>query len=199
MQDEHGKPVVGYQGNWRDIFQNWEALSYSYPLYTNHIIAKFLNATTADGYNPYRISNEGIEYEVIEPENPWSNIGYWGDHQIIYLLKLLEISYRHEPDKLRALLHERKYAFANVPYRLKSYAEIVADPKNSIRFDDEEHKRIQAGHPTPQPLTTMADKLLITFLTKMSNFVPNAGIWMNTLRPEGMMPTMPSWATARPW
>ena len=184
VQDENGKPVVAYQGNWRDIFQNWEALSYSYPLYINHIIAKFLNATTADGYNPYRISNEGIDYEVIEPENPWSNIGYWGDHQIIYLLKLLEISYKHNPEKLRSLLQARQYAFANVPYRLKTYAEIVADPKNSIRFDDEEHKRIQAGHPTPQPLTTMADKLLITLLTKLSNFIPNAGIWMNTLRPE---------------
>ena len=197
VQDEDGKPVVAYQGNWRDIFQNWEALSYSYPLYINHIIAKFLNATTADGYNPYRISNEGIDYEVIEPENPWSNIGYWGDHQIIYLLKLLEISYRHDPEKLHTLLNERRYAFANVPYRLKSYAEIVADPKNSIRFDDEEHKRIQALIPTMGAdakllldengqirRTTMADKLLITLLTKLSNFVPNAGIWMNTLRPE---------------
>ena len=197
VQDENGNPVVGYQGNWRDIFQNWEALSYSYPLYTNQIIAKFLNATTADGYNPYRISNEGIDYEVIEPENPWSNIGYWGDHQIIYLLKLLEISYKHDPEKIRQLLQTRQYSFANVPYRLKSYAEIVADPKNSIRFDDEEHKRIQAlitelGADAKLLLdehrqvrrTTMADKLLITLLTKLSNFVPNAGIWMNTLRPE---------------
>jgi len=197
VQDEKGNPVVAYQGNWRDIFQNWEALSYSYPLYINHIIAKFLNATTADGYNPYRISNEGIDYEVIEPENPWSNIGYWGDHQIIYLLKLLEISYHHDPQKLHALLNERQYVFANVPYRLKSYAEIVADPKNSIRFDDEEHKRIQSLIPTMGAdakllmdehkqvrHTTMADKLLITLLTKLSNFVPNAGIWMNTLRPE---------------
>ena len=197
VQDEQGKPVVAYQGNWRDIFQNWEALSFSYPLYINHIIAKFLDATTADGYNPYRISNEGIDYEVIEPENPWSNIGYWGDHQIIYLLKLLEISYSHEPQKLQGLLNECRYAFANVPYRLKSYAEIVADPKNSIRFDDEEHKRIQALIPTKGAeakllldekqqvrRTTMADKLLITLLTKLSNFVPEAGIWMNTLRPE---------------
>ena len=197
VQDEQGKPVIAYQGNWRDIFQNWEALSYSYPLYINHIIAKFLNATTADGYNPYRISNEGIDYEVIEPENPWSNIGYWGDHQIIYLLKLLELSFNHQPDVLRSLLNERQYAFANVPYRLKSYAEIVADPKNSIRFDDEEHKRIQALIPKKGAdaklildeqgqvrRTTMADKLLITLLTKLSNFIPNAGIWMNTLRPE---------------
>lgn len=197
VQDEQGKPVVAYQGNWRDIFQNWEALSLSYPLYINHIIAKFLNATTADGYNPYRITNEGIDWEVIEPENPWSNIGYWGDHQIIYLLKLLEVSDQHDPVALRALLNQRVFAFANVPYRLKSYAEIVADPKNSIRFDDALHNRIMALVPTMGAdaklvldehnkvrHTTMADKLLITLLAKLSNFVPNAGIWMNTLRPE---------------
>ena len=197
VQDENGKPVVAYQGNWRDIFQNWEALSYSYPLFINHIIAKFLNATTADGYNPYRISNEGIDYEVIEPENPWSNIGYWGDHQIIYLLKLLELSFQHDPDTLRGLLNASQYAFANVPYRLKSYKEIVADPKNSIWFDNALHQHIMDLVPKMGPdaklvldengnvrHTTMTDKLLITLLTKLSNFIPNAGIWMNTLRPE---------------
>lgn len=197
VQDEQGNPVVAYQGNWRDIFQNWEALSVSYPLFINHIIAKFLNATTADGYNPYRITDKGIDWEVIEPENPWSNIGYWGDHQIIYLLKLLELSHAHDPKALTGLLNSRIYAFANVPYRLKSYAEIVADPKNSIWFDGELHNRIMALVPKMGAdaklvldehgkvyTTTMADKLLITLLTKLSNFIPNAGIWMNTLRPE---------------
>ena len=197
VQDEQGNPIVSYQGNWRDIFQNWEALSVSYPLYINHIIAKFLNATTADGYNPYKVTSEGIEWEVIEPENPWSNIGYWGDHQIIYLLKLLELSEQHDPDALHALLNQRIYAFANVPYRLKSYKEIVADPKNSILFDNDLHKHIMSLVPTMGAdaklvldehnevrLTTMADKLLITLLTKLSNFIPEAGIWMNTLRPE---------------
>ncbi len=197
VQDEHGNPVVAYQGNWRDIFQNWEALSVSYPLYINHIIAKFLNATTVDGYNPYRITDKGIDWEVIEPENPWSNIGYWGDHQIIYLLKLLELSHAHDPRALHALLNRRIFAFANVPYRLKSYREIVADPKNSIWFDDALHQRIMAKvadegadaklvHDAAGQVmhTTMADKLLITLLAKLSNFIPEAGIWMNTLRPE---------------
>ena len=197
VQDEQGNPVVAYQGNWRDIFQNWEALSVSYPLFINHIIAKFLNATTADGYNPYRITDKGIDWEVIEPENPWSNIGYWGDHQIIYLLKLLELSHSHDPKALTELLNRRIYAFANVPYRIKSYAEIVADPKNSIWFDTDLHNRIMALVPKMGAdaklvldeqgkvyTTTMADKLLITLLTKLSNFIPNAGIWMNTLRPE---------------
>ena len=197
VNDAEGKRIIAYQGNWRDIFQNWEALSLSYPLYTNGIIAKFLNATTIDGYNPYKVTSEGIDWEVIEPENPWSNIGYWGDHQIIYLCRLLELSFAHHPQALRDMTGMREFAFANVPYRFKSYAEIVADPKNSIRFDDELHKHIFALLPeygqdarlvmgqAEQPLlVTMTEKLLITLLTKLSNLVPDAGVWMNTLRPE---------------
>ena len=46
--------------------------------------------TTADGYNPYRITSDGIDWEIIDPDDTWSQIGYWNDHQIIYLLKLLE-------------------------------------------------------------------------------------------------------------
>lgn len=197
VNDTEGKRIIAYQGNWRDIFQNWEALSLSYPLYTNGIIAKFLNATTIDGYNPYKVTSEGIDWEVIEPENPWSNIGYWGDHQIIYLCRLLELSFAHHPQALRDMTGMREFAFANVPYRFKSYAEIVADPKNSIRFDDDLHKHIFALLPeygqdarlvmgqAEQPLlVTMTEKLLITLLTKLSNLVPDAGVWMNTLRPE---------------
>ena len=197
VKDAKGQPIVSYQGNWRDIFQNWEALSLSYPNFINSIIAKFLNATTVDGYNPYRITNQGIDWEVIEPENPWSNIGYWGDHQIIYLLKLLELSHHYAPQQLATLLNERIFAFANVPYRLKSFAQIVEDPKNSILFDDPIHQHVMALTATYGQdaklvldkdnqvlLTTMADKLLITLLAKLSNFVPKAGIWMNTLRPE---------------
>lgn len=197
VNDENGNRLISYQGNWRDIFQNWEALSLSYPGYINGIIAKFLNATTVDGYNPYKVTSEGIDWEVIVPEDPWSNIGYWGDHQIVYLLKLLELSYAHNPQALNALIQEKAFAFANVPYRLKTYSEIVADPKNSIRFDDPLHKHIFSLIPTYGQdarlvldkegnvrLTTFTEKLLITLLTKLSNLIPEAGIWMNTLRPE---------------
>lgn len=204
VNDAEGKRIIAYQGNWRDIFQNWEALSLSYPLYTNGIIAKFLDATTIDGYNPYKVTSEGIDWEVIEPENPWSNIGYWGDHQIIYLCRLLELSFAHHPQALRDMTGMREFAFANVPYRFKSYAEIVADPKNSIRFDDDLHKHIfdilpeygqdarlvmsansdGSGQAEQPQLVTMTEKLLITLLTKLSNLVPDAGVWMNTLRPE---------------
>lgn len=198
VNDRNGKRLISYQGNWRDIFQNWEALSLSYPDYVNGIIAKFLNATTVDGYNPYKVTSEGIDWEVIEPENPWSNIGYWGDHQIIYLCRLLELSFAHDPSALREMLGNREFAFANVPYRFRSYDEIVANPKDSICFDTDLHKHIFALLPTygqdarlvldrkhNQPLlVTFTEKILITLLTKLSNFIPEAGIWMNTLRPE---------------
>ena len=215
VKDNNGQPIISYQGNWRDIFQNWEALSVSYPGYVNGIIAKFLNATTIDGYNPYKVTSDGIDWEVINPDDPWSNIGYWGDHQIIYLQKLLELSYAHDPKAFRGMLAQRLYAFANVPYRLKSYDEIVADPKNSIRFDDHLHQQIERLVPqfgtdaklvlsTPDCAASLAprrgkgaeggkgavllvsftEKILVTLLAKLSNFVPEGGIWMNTLRPE---------------
>ena len=61
LTDEQGNRLLAYQGNWRDIFQNWEALLLSYPEFIENVIAKFVNASTADGYNPYRISNAGID------------------------------------------------------------------------------------------------------------------------------------------
>ena len=197
VKDEQDRHIISYQGNWRDIFQNWEALSLSYPDYVNSIIAKFLNATTADGYNPYKVTSEGIDWEVIEPENPWSNIGYWGDHQIIYLCRLLELSHKHNPQALRDMLGMREFAFAAVPYRFCSYADIVRDPKNTITFDQAAHDhifsqlstygqdaRLMMGTDNQPLLVTFTEKLLITLLTKLSNFIPEAGIWMNTLRPE---------------
>lgn len=201
LTDRQGKPLISYQGNWRDIFQNWEALSLSYPQYLTNIIAKFLNATTIDGYNPYKVTSEGIDWEVIEPENPWSNIGYWGDHQIIYLLKLLESLWQHNPQAFRTLMQQHCFAYANVPYRFKTYEEIVADPKNTITFHTALHNAIfsalsrygqDARLLTQTPLAdslavhtvSFTEKLLVTLLTKLGNFIPEAGIWMNTLRPE---------------
>ena len=104
IKKDDGTQQLGYEGNWRDIFQNWEALAYSYPEYVESMICTFLNATTLDGYNPYRITRQGIEWELPEPGNPWANIGYWGDHQIIYLQKLMEVSAKVHPGKLQAFL-----------------------------------------------------------------------------------------------
>jgi len=120
-----GSKILDYQGNWRDIFQNWEALAHSYPEFIESMIHKFLNATTFDGYNPYRVTKDGFDWEVIEPDDPWSFIGYWGDHQIIYLLKFLEFAENHYPNKLADYFNQELFVYANVPYKIKNYSEIL--------------------------------------------------------------------------
>jgi hypothetical protein len=157
----------------------------------------FLNASTVDGYNPYRITNNGIEWEIIDPGDPWSFIGYWGDHQIIYLLKLLELSNAFHPDRLQDFVNKPFFTFGNVPYRIKNYKEMVQNPHETISYDVEEEKIIadrvtQIGIDGKLLRTqndtiakaSLTEKLLIPLLTKLSNFVPEGGIWMNTQRPE---------------
>ena len=126
---------MDYEGNWRDIFQNWEALAHSYPEFIDGMIFKFLNASTFDGYNPYRVTKGGFDWEVIEEHDPWSYIGYWGDHQIIYLLKFLEFMEDYFPEKLRHYFAQDLFVYANVPYKIKSYKETLKNPKDTIVFD----------------------------------------------------------------
>ncbi|MFZ4543168.1 MAG: hypothetical protein ACOYOA_03890 [Saprospiraceae bacterium] len=192
-----GSKILDYQGNWRDIFQNWEALAFSYPEFIEGMIFKFLNGSTFDGYNPYRVTKGGFEWETIEPDNPWSYIGYWGDHQVIYLLKFLEFSESHRPGHIQELLCKNSFVYANVPYKIKPYREILRGPKDTIEFD---HASDVAIHQSMEKigsdgsLLTNADgqiyvvsfceKILATVLSKLSNLVPDGGIWMNTQRPE---------------
>lgn len=192
-----GRQVLAYAGNWRDIFQNWEALAWSHPACLPAMIAAFLNASTADGYNPYRITRDGIDWEVADPHDPWSHIGYWGDHQIIYLLRLLELHERLRPGELARQLDEPAYSSANVPYRIKGFDDLVRDPRHSIDFDAAEHRRLRQrmtelggdgaavaeADGTPR-LHTLAEKLLVPALVKLTNLVPGGGIWLNTQRPE---------------
>jgi hypothetical protein len=70
IKNNDGSMRLDYQGNWRDIFQNWEALATSYPEFVESMICTFLNATTVDGYNPYRITYQGIEWEHPESWRP---------------------------------------------------------------------------------------------------------------------------------
>ncbi|MGI9219923.1 MAG: hypothetical protein ACR2QS_02685 [Woeseiaceae bacterium] len=197
LRDNDGNRLLSYEGNWRDIFQNWEALLLSYPHFVENTIAKFVNASTADGYNPYRITKDGIDWEVEEADNPWSYIGYWGDHQIIYLQKLLELSQQFDPMKLGKLLRRRIFSFANVPYRIRPFADIWANPKSTVEFDETQANQIAAAEISYGAdaklirtqagdvyLVTLLEKLLITLLTKLGNTVIGGGVWMNTQRPE---------------
>lgn len=197
IKKDDGSRRLDYEGNWRDIFQNWEALVYSFPQFTEAMISTFLCATTADGYNPYRINRAGLDWEIPEEGNPWANIGYWSDHQIIYLQKLMEASDRFHPGALRKRFHQPQFSYANVPYRIKPYRELLQDPYNTIVFDHDLHQKIEAmveQHGSDARLlraadgrvvhATLTEKLLTLLLAKLVNFVPEGGIWMNTQRPE---------------
>ncbi|HTS19793.1 MAG TPA: hypothetical protein VMP11_19610 [Verrucomicrobiae bacterium] len=197
LKDEHGEPVLNYQGNWRDIFQNWESLAQSYPAFLEQMITVFLNASTADGYNPYRITRNGVDWEVSDPRDPWSHIGYWGDHQIVYLLRLLESYERSYPGRLVTQLGKESYAYAHVPYEITSFNKLLADPRNTITFNHRLQDRLMArarelgsdGRLIDDDLgdillVSLAEKLLVPLLVKLTNFVPEGGIWLNTQRPE---------------
>lgn len=192
-----GSKILDYEGNWRDIFQNWEALAHAYPEYIESMIHKFLNATTFEGYNPYRVTKGGFDWEIIEENDPWSYIGYWGDHQIIYLLKFLEFIEDHYPNRLEKRFSENIFVYANVPYKIKSYENTLINPKDTIDFDHELDAKI---HQKKEELgadgallrdktsfiykVNLIEKLLATVLAKVSNFIPEGGIWLNTQRPE---------------
>ncbi len=197
VHEDDGDLVYGYEGNWRDIFQNWEALGISYPGYLAQFVTVFLNTSTADGYNPYRITRAGVDWETEDPDDPWSHIGYWGDHQIIYLLRLLEAWERHEPGVLSERLGERIYAYADTPYRIGDFDAIADDPSHTIVFDRERHEALleasrrsgadgllMRGADGEVVLVTLAEKLLVPLLVKLTNLVPDSGIWLNTQRPE---------------
>lgn len=197
LRSDNGRTNLNYQGNWRDIFQNWEALAVSFPEFSGAMICRFVNATTADGYNPYRITKHGFEWEEPTPDDPWANIGYWGDHQIIYLLKLLELNCEFHPGQLLQLLNAPVFVHANVPYRIKSFEAIKKDARSTIDFDAELSATISArvksvgadgkllrNQGDEIHRVTLLEKLLTLSLAKLSNFVPDGGIWLNTQRPE---------------
>jgi len=89
------------------------------------------------------------------------------------------------------------FSYSNVPYRLKPYAALLRDPHATIRFDAQLDRRIRQhvaatgadgallrdsrGEPAR---ANLAEKLLVLSLAKLFNYVPEAGIWMNTQRPE---------------
>ena len=127
--------MLNYQGNWRDIFQNWEALASPSPNSIESMIAKFVNASTMDGFNPYRVTRDGIDWEVPDPHDPWRNIGYWGDHQIIYLLKFLEASHRYHPGRVERCCTRASSATPTCPIASSRTRRSGKTPADTIVFD----------------------------------------------------------------
>ncbi len=95
------------------------------------------------------------------------------------------------------LLTKEIFAYANVPYRIKSYLDIVKNPQDTILFDADLHAEINSlvkeigadgrllfDKENKIYSVNLTEKILVTLLAKLSNFVPEAGIWLNTQRPE---------------
>ena len=98
---------------------------------------------------------------------------------------------------MRGFLTREIFAYANVPYRIKPYEALLANPKDTVVFDPQleelVRRRVRSmgadgklvwdkhGHVR---LVNLAEKLLVPLLAKLSNFIPEAGIWLNTQRPE---------------
>ncbi|NOH82565.1 hypothetical protein F0249_01995 [Vibrio sp. 03-59-1] len=197
LKDEFGERLLSYQGNWRDIFQNWEAMALSYPGFIKSFISKFVNASTLDGYNPYRITKDGVDWELLEADDPWSNIGYWGDHQIIYLLKFLELADKFEQKDLLELLDSDIFSYANVPYELCGVQALFENPKDTVDFNQERQEltekrveeigsdgRLIMSGDNEVYMVNLMEKVLVPLLAKLSNLVLDGGIWLNTQRPE---------------
>ena len=95
-----------------------------------------------------------------------------------------------------SLLERQVFTYANVPYRIKPYSDMLADPHSTIVFDATAHEQAMAlaaamgadglAVTGPQGLVraNLTDKLLVVALSKLTNYIPEAGIWMNTQRPE---------------
>jgi hypothetical protein len=95
------------------------------------------------------------------------------------------------------MLGQEIFSYADVPYRVKPYAEMLAHPRTTIVFDagrDASISKRVAANGGDGKLVRAADgtvyhaslleKLIVPALAKLSSFVPDGGIWMNTERPE---------------
>jgi hypothetical protein len=89
------------------------------------------------------------------------------------------------------------FVYAGVPYIIKPYRDIVSNPKDTILFDPAQDKDIRKKRDEMGADGTLLknnddeiyhvnliEKLLAVLLSKLSNFIPQAGIWLNTQRPE---------------
>jgi hypothetical protein len=98
---------------------------------------------------------------------------------------------------LPGLLARRLFTYADVPYRIRSYEAILKDPRATIDFDEaldrhirrraektgSDGKALSAADGAPYQVN-LAEKLIVVILARFFNFVPDAGLWMNTQRPE---------------
>ena len=142
-----------------------------------------------DGYNPYRITRDGIDWEVDGPGRSVDHIGYWGDHQIIYLLKFLERPRQFHPARLaRAAAPARSSATRTCPIGSgpsRRSSRTRREPWTSTtRSRLESRDRVAATGADGKLVSSrggdvyqvnLLEKLLVPLLAKLGNLVPDGG------------------------
>jgi hypothetical protein len=112
-------------------------------------------------------------------------------------LKFLEFIEKYYPGKLNSYFEKDCFVYAAIPYTIKPYEDILKNPKDTIEYDHAWEKKINAerakigadgalirANNNEIYHVNFIEKILATVLAKMSNFIPEGGIWMNTQRPE---------------
>jgi hypothetical protein len=95
------------------------------------------------------------------------------------------------------LLVSQNGVYADLPYRICGYQQMLRDPYNTIDYVAAVEQRIETrvsqtgsdgqllgSRSGARHHVTVLEKLLVPALVKIANFVPDAGVWLNTQRPE---------------
>lgn len=196
LTDAQGNPITYYAGNWRDIFQNWEALCISYPEFYENTIVKFLNCSSLDGFNPIRIDKFGMDWDDPSKIPEWAALGYFGDHQIIYLIRLIDNLKNFCPSSLERLFSTDIFTYADIPYELAEFDDMIKNPKWTISFNNKRHvATVSNSEKNGEDFKTIlqndrpycvsfTEKLAVQAMSKISNLVIGGGVWMNTQKAE---------------
>ena len=92
------------------------------------MICKFVNASTADGYNPYRITRDGIDWEVIDPPTRGRISAIGAITRSSICSSCWRSWYQHASATLRGFSH----FFPQRPLPDQTVRKLLEDPKETI-------------------------------------------------------------------
>ena len=104
-----------------------------YPGFIESMICKFLNATTADGYNPYRLTSLGIDWEAPNPDDPWSNMVTGAIIKSSICSNSLSYPTIYIPMASRICSWHLSLVMPTYPTGF-AYDDLLKDPRDSIEF-----------------------------------------------------------------
>ena len=149
VRNDSGERLLSYQGNWRDIFQNWEALAFSYPDFIEKhdrqvrecIDAWMATTRIASPRTGDRLGSRGSRGPLELSSATGATI------RSSICRNFLELSHRtfHPQGLQRAAAIEPIFCYANVPYRIKVRSRRYCDdPKSTVDYDGQLAERIES-------------------------------------------------------